>query len=381
MRARVQLGVVAIVLGMAQGAAAVTGGRGRLVEEPLEVATPQATLSPVPADARPTAAVLPGASGTWRAIELLRRTVAPGEKRRLQFPTGHDFGGSPLDIPVLVVRGERPGPTLCLTAGVHGDELNGVEIVRHVFEHAEPRGLEGMLVGVPIVNMHGFRRGSRYLPDRRDLNRYFPGKPAGSTASRTAHVLFVEVVRFCDALVDLHTGSLERTNLPQIRAELSRGRTRELALAFGVGVVLEGDGPAGSLRGAAVDAGIAAIVYEAGQPLRFEDEEIARGVEGVRNVMAHLGMVHGSNRSRPAPVVFRRTRWVRTGSGGIFRTDRRLGDQVTAGEVLGTVTDPITNERSRIVAPVAGRLIGMAIPQVVLPGFAAFHLGTDEEGA
>jgi predicted deacylase len=381
MRTRVQLGVVAIVLGVVQGAAAVSDGRGRLVEEPLEAATPQAARSPAPAASGPAVAVSPGASGTWRAIELLRRTVAPGEKRRLQFPTGRDFGGSTLDIPVLVVRGERPGPTLCLTAGIHGDELNGVEIVRHVFEHAEPRGLDGMLVGVPIVNMHGFRRGSRYLPDRRDLNRYFPGKPAGSTASRTAHALFTEVVRFCDALVDLHTGSLERTNLPQIRAAITRGRVRELALAFGVGVVLEGDGPGGSLRDAAVKAGIPAIVYEAGQPGRFEDEEIARGVEGVRHVMANLRMVHGTGRPRPVPVVFRRTRWVRTGSGGILRTDRSLGDQVTAGEVLGTVTDPITNERSSIVAPAAGRLIGMAIPQVVLPGFAAFNLGTHEEGS
>ena len=349
--------------------------RGGVVEEPLDPdpPRPRRTLA-----AAPTPAATP-AGGPWGTVELLRRSIAPGEKRRLQFPTGGDFGDSPLDLPVLVVRGDRPGPTLCLTAGVHGDELNGVEIVRHVFEHAQPPALAGMLVGLPIVNMHGFRRGVRYLPDRRDLNRYFPGRPTGSTASRTAHALFVEIIQYCDALIDLHTGSLQRTNLPQIRADLAADGVRPLALAFGVDVILDGVGPSGSLRGAAVTAGIPTILYEAGEPLRFEDVEIERGVEGVRNVMVALDMIAGPAHPHNIPHVFRRTRWIRTNSGGIFRTDRRLGDRVGAGEVLGTVTDPITNERARIVAPSAGRLVGMATPQVVLPGFAVFHLGMDEE--
>jgi predicted deacylase len=366
--------------GLALMAVWAVGGSGAaaLEEDSLEPDPPRATSAAAlaPAVSPSPFADLPA---PWGAIELVRRTIGPGDKRRLELPAGAGFADGRLEIPVLVVRGTTAGPTLCVTAGVHGDELNGVEIARHVFEHTQPEGLAGTLIALPIINIHGFRRGVRYLPDRRDLNRFFPGRPTGSTASRMAHTVFTEVLRHCGAVVDLHTGSMQRTNLPQIRADLGADGVRALALRFGVDVVLDARGPEGSLRAAAVAAGIPTVLYEAGEPLRFEDAEIARGVEGVRNVMAHLAMIPDPGVARRVPHVFHRSRWARTDAAGIFRSDRRLGDRVAAGEVLGTVTDPITNERQPIRASVPGRLVGMAIPQVVLPGFAVFHIGMEEE--
>ena len=277
---------------------------------------------------------------------------------------------------MLVTRGATPGPTVCLIAGIHGDELNGIEIVRKVVERLTPRRISGMVIAVPVANLHGFRRSSRYLPDRRDLNRFFPGTPTGSSASRIAYSLWDGVIRHCTSLIDLHTGSFHRTNLPQVRIDTSDPRSLALARGFASASVIHDPGQDGTLRRAARLAGIGAITYEAGEPLRFQEGEIARGVEGVRNVLAALGM------SDDAPVivsprVYQRTRWVRVDDGGIFFTRRKLGEQVNPGDLLGTVTDPVTNESKRVEAPLRGRIIGMALPQVVIPGYAAFHLGID----
>ena len=262
---------------------------------------------------------------------------------------------------------------------VPGDELNGIEIAHRVYAGTPGSTLAGTLIALPAVNMQGIRAGTRYLPDRRDLNRAFPGNPEGSLASRIAHSLYEGVVRRCDVLVDLHTAASSRTNLPQIRTDLDSPAALALARSFGVGVVLHGRGPVGSLRRAVLDAGLPAVIYEAGEPLRFQEREIAEGVEGVKNLMAHLGMI--ARESEPqASQVYRKTSWVRAGDAlGIYLTARQPGDQVRKGDVLGTVTDPTTERSSTIVAPRDGRIIGMRVPQFALPGYALFHLGFDPE--
>lgn len=317
-------------------------------------------------------------STVWDPVLILGREVAPGSKRRLFLRASESFAGASVEIPVLVIRGLTPGPTVCLTAGVHGDELNGIEIVRKVFEAVHAKALSGTLIGVPVANLHGFRRSSRYLPDRRDLNRFFPGHPAGSSASRIASALFQGVVRRCDRLVDFHTGSFHRTNLPQIRADLHTPAILEMAQGFQAGLIVHNAGQPGTLRRAASDAGIPAITYEAGEPMRFQKEEIERGFEGVINLLGSLGMHGRAPRGGPEEV-FYRSRWVRVNDGGIFLTDRHLGEAVKGGDLLGTVTDPISNERSQVIAPISGRIIGMALSQVVIPGFAAFHLGLAQD--
>jgi predicted deacylase len=337
--------------------------------EPPPVRSPEVTTV---TDREPGEAVL---SRPWGVVELLDSEVAPGERRRLFLRASESFAGDSVEIPVLAIRGERAGPVVCMTAGVHGDELNGIEIVRQIFEQVSPKQVSGMLLGVPVANLHGFRRGSRYLPDRRDLNRYFPGHPAGSSASRIASALFEGVVRHCDAMVDLHTGSFYRTNLPHLRANLMNPRVLELVEAFGVGVVVHAEGMIGTLRRASTDAGIPAITYESGEPQRFQAREIDRGVEGMRSMLRRMGVLDGEAPAPSQQWLYYQSRWVRVNDGGIFISHRELGERVGSGDLLGTVTDPVSNERTRLVAPVSGHILGMAVSQVVIPGFAAFHIG------
>jgi predicted deacylase len=365
----------ALRLGIALWLLALLSGPARAAEE-FELEVPEAPDVTVVTEEEPARAVL---SLPWGVMQILDADVAPGERRRLFLRASESFAGDSVEIPVLAVRGKRAGPVVCMTAGVHGDELNGIEIVRHFFEHADPKRLSGTLLGVPVANLHGFRRGSRYLPDRRDLNRYFPGHPAGSSASRIANALFDGVVRHCDALVDFHTGSFYRTNLPQLRGDLQDARVLELVRAFGIGVVVHSEGLIGTLRRASTDAEIPAITYEAGEPTRFQDEEIARGVEGMRNLLRTLGVLDGDPPAQGRQRIYYSSRWVRVDDGGIFINRRKLGERVGSGDLLGIVTDPVSNERTRLIAPVSGRILGMAVSQVVIPGFAAFHIGIGTE--
>jgi predicted deacylase len=314
----------------------------------------------------------------WGALRFLNVEIHPGESRRASWTVSESFAGVELETPVFIVRGMAPGPSLCLTGGIHGDELNGVEVVRRLLEVVDAAELRGTLVGVPIVNLHGFRRSSRYLPDRRDLNRYFPGRVGGSSASRIAHAFFEGVVRSCRYLVDLHTGSFHRTNLPHVRANLNVPDAFELARGFGEAIIVHSIGSPGTLRRAATEAGITAITYEAGEPMRFQLDDVERGVEGIQKLMRATGLLEKSGWRRE-PEVFRRSHWVRSNDGGILISTVELGDRVETNDLLGTVIDPLSNERAALRAPHPGVVIGMALNQVVIPGFAAFHLGIRPE--
>jgi predicted deacylase len=292
-----------------------------------------------------------------------------------------DFVGMRMAVPVWIARGQRPGKTLAVTAGIHGDEMNGVEIARRIFAEADPQELAGTLVVLPVLNRHGFLAGSRYMNDRRDLNRAFPGSPRGSSASIIAHSVFGPVISRADALVDLHTASDKRINLPQIRTDLSSPRALALARHFGIGVVLNGAGPKGSLRRTALDAGIPAIIYEAGGVHILQTEEIERGVMGVRNVMRHMGMIPADpNAGSPTATVYKKTRWLRVppGAAGMFLTANKPGDEVKRGEGLGDVVDPLSDKTVPIVSPDDGVIIGMVVPTVVYTGDALFHLGLEK---
>ncbi len=317
------------------------------------------------------------AEPAWGPVEFLGRSVAPGQTLRMPALLDQSFAGSFLDTMVVVTRGSRPGPTLCVTAGIHGDEINGVEIAHRIYAGISGAELSGTLVVIPAVNVYGFRTGSRYLSDRRDLNRFFPGSASGSLAAQIAWSLFGPLRQHCHTLLDLHTGSNLRTNVPQIRTDLGNPQALELARSFGVGIVLDGKGPRGNLRRAMLDADIPAVLFEAGEPLRFDEAAIQVGVAGVRQVMAHQGMLPASTMALAEARVIRRSRWIRVrGAGGIFLSDRKPGESVRSGDALGTVTDPITEYVETIRADQDGLLIGMAVPQVVLTGYALFHVGT-----
>ena len=308
-------------------------------------------------------------------LMVLGEVIEPGTSVRLSWSPDQSFEGIAVPTAVLVVNGAEEGPSLCLAAAIHGDELNGIEIVRRVMYDLDPGELAGTVIGVPIVNLQGFRRGSRYLPDRRDLNRFFPGTDYGSSASRIAHSFFHEVIRHCDALVDIHTGSLARTNLPQLRADMKIPGVAKLTQGFGATSVLHNPGAVGTLRRAATDAGIPAVTVETGEPSRLQETKIAHGTRGIQTLLNHMGMhKRVSIWGEPEPVYYEST-WVRADRGGLLFGDVDLGQRVRKGEVLGTVTDPITNLRSELRAPADGRVLGMALNQVVMPGFAAFRIG------
>ena len=306
---------------------------------------------------------------------LLDAEVAPGTAARLAWQPEESFEGIAAATPVLVVNGTLDGPVLCLTAAVHGDELNGIEMVRRVLYDIDAHQLKGTVVGVPIVNLVGFRRASRYLADRRDLNRHFPGNLQGSSASRIAYSFFNEIIVHCNVLVDLHTGSFYRTNLPQVRGDLRRPEVARVAEAFTSTAIIHSPGASGTLRRAAVEHGVPTITLEAGEPMRLQEQEVEHGVQGIFALIDQLGMYRKLRVwGNPVPVHYR-SRWVRADAGGILFARVKLGQKVAVGDLLGSVTDPITNLRADIVSPYAGRLIGKAVDQFVHPGFAAFHIG------
>ena len=323
----------------------------------------------------PLAEAVTSADGLAEPLRMLGAEIPPGTSVRLSWSATELFEGVPVSTPVLAINGALPGPNLCLTAAVHGDELNGVEMVRRVMHDINPDKLAGAIIGVPIVNVQGFRRGSRYLPDRRDLNRYFPGNPTGSAAARIAHSFFTNVVAHCDALIDLHTGSFERANLPQIRADLRNPDVVTLTQGLGGMVILHSTPAVGTLRHAATQAGIPAVTLEAGGPSVLELNEVKHGVKGIETLITAIGMQRKLRLwSDPEPVYYRSS-WVRADSGGILLADVGLGSTVSEGDLLGTITDPMSNARSEIRSPYSGRVIGMARNQIVMPGFAAFHVG------
>lgn len=307
-------------------------------------------------------------------FELVGKTVAPGARADVAWSGTADVTGQPL--PVSIVHGTADGMVLCLFAAVHGDELNGIQIARRVLAGADPATMAGTLVAVPVVNLGGYARGSRYLPDRRDLNRAFPGSPRGSAAARLANALFEGIVQHCDALVDFHTGSFDRDNLPQVRADLRAPASLELARGFGATVVLHSPGQKGMLRRAASDAGVAAATFEVGAPGVLQPPVIDVAVAAIERLMQRLGMRNsGVPLERVPQAVFYESRWIRADSPGLLLGDVELGDEVAKGQRLGRVIDPIEDREEDVLAPARGHVLGMSQNRQVLPGFALFHLG------
>jgi len=312
-------------------------------------------------------------------LTMLGTEVLPGTSTRLAWSPAIQIAGLSQATPVLVVNGAKPGPNLCMTGAIHGDELNGIEIIRRAIYDLDPQKVSGRVIGVPIVNLPGFQQGSRYLPDRRDLNRHFPGSADGSLADRIANSLFNQIIRHCDMLVDIHTGSLKRTNLPQLRADMNNPDVAELTRGFDRMAVVHSSGAPGMLRFAAAAAGIPTVTMEAGESLRIQESQIKAGVNSLTSLMDKEGMISRMfSWGDPAPVYYD-SEWIRAENGGILFSEISLGDEVTAGEILGYVSDPITNAQHPIHARTSGRIIGMAVDQVVMAGFAAYHVGTEAQ--
>lgn len=310
-------------------------------------------------------------------LEIAGVSIKPGETKQIQLPTPRLFTDTKLPIPVHVQRGRRAGPTLFVSAAIHGDELNGIEIVARLLKSKAIKNLRGTLIAVPMVNVYGVLNQSRYLPDRRDLNRSFPGSAKGSLAGRIANLFITEIVAKCQYGIDLHTGAIHRSNLPQIRGNLDDETTLRMAKSFGLPVLLNTDLREGSLRQCAAEMGVSVLLYEAGEALRYDELSIRAGVKGIINVMREIGMLNKRKVTKEhdiKPLVARQSGWVRATESGLVSHVSQLGDHVQKGELLAKISDPYGNELSRISAPEEGVVIGKQNIPLAQAGEAMYHI-------
>jgi predicted deacylase len=308
-------------------------------------------------------------------ITIAGTSVAPGQTRNIAVEVAQTYTGQPVMIRLQVVNSEEPGPVVMVAGAIHGDELNGSGIVREVIRSKEFRVRRGTLVLVPVVNVLGFEQHSRYMPDRRDLNRFFPGRQDGSLTSRFARVFFDEVVRKCDYVVDIHSAAWTRTNFPNVRADLKRASVARFAEAMGCEIIVDDRGPVGSLRQEAVKAGVTAVLLEAGEVNKVEPSVVEFGLRMVGNALHALEM---TERRGPEPLfqaVVRRSVWVRADLGGLLDYHVAPGDVVDKGQPIATSMTLLGEEQHVIVAPFGGVVIGMTTLPAVMPGDPVIHLG------
>ena len=302
-------------------------------------------------------------------------TVEPGQRQRLEIPIARLPSETWLSLPLEVINGRRPGPRLWLSAALHGDEINGIEIVRRVLGQIDPEDLHGTAVAVPVVNVFGFINQSRYLPDRRDLNRCFPGSPRGSLGARLANIFMHQVVKQCTHGIDLHTGSHHRTNLPQIRANAEDAETRDCAEAFGAPVIVNSQIRDGSLRHAAANIGIPVLVYEAGEPLRFDEAAIQLGVDGVLRVMSRLRMRPPARRLPAAPPQHASgSSWIRAPRSGVLHLQTALGSHIVKKQLIAEIRDAFGDDSAGVRSPWTGLVIGHTNNPLVNQGDAIIHV-------
>lgn len=307
--------------------------------------------------------------------------ILPGESKKIDLPVVRLYTDTEIKMPVYVKRARKDGPVIFVSAAVHGDELNGVEIIRRLIRRRSLKLSKGSLIFVPMVNVYGVLNQSRYMPDRRDLNRVFPGSSRGSLAGRLAHIFLSEIVSKCDYGIDLHTGAIHRSNLPQVRANLDDLETRELAEKFGVPVLLNSNLRDGSLRESAVEHGVKILLYEAGEALRFDELSIRAGEKGVVNVLGHLGMIakRKSSNKKITPYIAYSSSWVRANTSGFVHNKVDNGDQVAKGQVLAEIGDSFGEVQSKVIASREGIIIGKQNIPLVQEGDAMFHIAYFKE--
>jgi predicted deacylase len=307
-----------------------------------------------------------------KTLQICGRKFQKGERATVQVEVGHLYDFTQMNIPVEVIRGVEDGPILFLSGALHGDEINGVEIIRRLIKKINPQKLNGTVLAVPVVNIFGFNTRSRYLPDRRDLNRSFPGTLKGSLASQIAKKFMQEIVRKSTHGIDFHTGAIHRYNIPQIRACIDEPKTKELAKAFNPQVIIHSKLRDGSLREAARQSHIPILLFEGGEALRFDEPGIRAGINGTLSVMRNLQMLEKKSQTRVAKDSF----WIRAPSGGSVRFVRKAGDSVSKGEVMAFILDLFGKVQIEVNAPEKGMIIGQSRLPLVNRGDALFNLAT-----
>lgn len=310
------------------------------------------------------------------AFTIGEHSVPAGTRQTVDLPVSVLSDHTPVTLSVHVAHGRKPGPVLFVSAAVHGDEVIGAEIVRRLLRTPALKNIRGTLLAIPIVNAFGLMNHSRYLPDRRDLNRSFPGSRRGSLAARLAHLFLTEIVERADLGIDLHSAAVHRTNLPQIRITQERPAVLELAKIFGAPLTLTSKIRPGSLRDAAREKSVDILLYEAGEGLRFDEFAVRAGVSGVLRVMRHLDMISGraSAKRKNPTIISHSSGWVRAPAGGLLRIHKEVGGEVCPGEVLGIISDPFGEVETPIIAEHPGLVIGRTVLPIVNEGDGLFHI-------
>ncbi len=315
-------------------------------------------------------------------LNIAGHSVALGETKQIEMPLVKLYTDTEMAMPIVVKRARKVGPTVFISAAVHGDEIIGIEIIRRLMTRKSFRLQCGTVIFVPIVNVYGVLNKSRYMPDRRDLNRSFPGSAKGSLTGQIAHRFLTEIVEKCDYGIDLHTGAIHRSNYPQIRANVSDAETLELAKAFRVPVILNSNLRDGSLRECANDSQCKILLYEAGEALRFDEFCIRAGERGVLNVLRHLGLLRAkktANRVTQEPVIAQKSQWLRASSSGLVNNKVRMGETVEKGDVLAEINNPFGEKLDEVVAKRKGVVIGQQNIPLVQEGDAMFNIALFDE--
>ncbi|WP_049934758.1 succinylglutamate desuccinylase/aspartoacylase family protein [Haloplanus natans] len=305
--------------------------------------------------------------------------IDPGEKRQFRFEVSKTYLGDPVEIPVTVVNGEGDGPRICLTAALHGDELNGVKVLQEVADRYRPGDIHGTLVCLHVVNVPGYQAQQRYLPIYdQDLNRSFPGKERSNTAERIAHAVYHRFVSQCDLGLDFHTSTRNRTTMYHARADIGSPETERLAAAFGTNVILSGEGDAGSLRAVASRNGVPTITVEMGKAHRFQPGLIEKALSGVENVLAEYGVYPEGTVTEPSWRTVmgpnEEKRWLRADTGGLVEMQWGPNPLVHEGDAICTISDHFKDRERVVEAPFTGLIVGVLENPVALPGHPICHL-------
>lgn len=316
-----------------------------------------------------------------RPVTISDTLVKPGHRATIQIPVARLYTHTRMTMPIHVIHGKRSGPTLFVSSGIHGDEIIGIEIIRRLIALKKLDRLRGTLIAVPVVNVYAFIQHSRYSPDRRDLNRFFPGSETGSLTSRLAHTFMQEIVHRSDFGIDLHAGSNHRANLPQIRINFEDDKAMALARAFQVPAIINAKVREGSLRKAAADMDVPTILYEAGEALRFNEMAIKAGVRGILSAMSVIEMLPrpAAKKNDPETLFVEETYWVRAPVSGILHMEKPLGSRITKNTRIGFIADPFGGREIEVVSPVSGMVIGRLNLPLVHQGDAIIHIASVEK--
>jgi predicted deacylase len=314
------------------------------------------------------------------SVHIAGTKVKPGQQATVQVPVARLYT-TEIGMPVHVINGKREGPRLFLSAAIHGDEIIGTEIIRRLMKLKKLTSIRGTLVAVPVVNVYGFLQQSRYSPDRRDLNRSFPGSDKGSLTSQLADIFMQEIVAGSTHGIDLHAGANHRINLPQIRACTEDAETRRIAEAFRVPVVINARVRDGSLRQAAMEKGLPLLLYEAGEALRFDEIAIRAGVRGILSVMEAIGMLKRSRTTKKKiePLFSESTTWIRAPASGLLHMDVPLGTRVGRNRKIGEIVDPMGFQTTTVTSPASGMVIGRLNLPLVHQGDAVIHVAKTDQ--